>query len=149
MPSSNDCSVRATFYCLHNEELLQQFSVTPLIKKFPVCTKRIFHYPVQEVIPLGLILSQFSFHFTPRKCKFSHTICSTCSAAIYTGFYRTAILLSSTGLHLCWNLHIILLSNVLHVVESVFSFYGDNYGTTAARSVEFDTEVDLKRTHRL
>jgi len=42
-------------------------------------------YPVQKVIPLGLILSQFSFHFTPRKFKFSHTICSTCSAAIYTG----------------------------------------------------------------
>jgi hypothetical protein len=31
----------------------------------------------------------------------------------------------------------------------VFIFDGDNYGTSAARYDEFDTEVDLKRTHRL
>jgi len=32
---------------------------------------------------------------------------------------------------------------------SVFSFDGDNYGATAARCVEFHTEMDRKRTHRL
>ena len=32
---------------------------------------------------------------------------------------------------------------------SVFSFDGVNCGITAARCVEFDTEVDRKRTNRL
>jgi hypothetical protein len=91
-----------------------------LLLRFPVYTKCIFHYTVQNVTPLGLILSQLSFHFTPRKCKFSHTICSMCVQLSYTGFCRTAILLIFTGLHLWLNLHIILISSVLRVVESLY-----------------------------
>jgi len=35
------------------------------------------------------------------------------------------------------------------VVESVFSFDGDNYGTSAARYFDFDTEADLKHNPQI